>query len=115
MRTIIVSLHHGKRQQIAGACSVLSSDRLEPQAGLSMHNNADATALIRASRMTGLERKADRGLCPAWPVYGIMVRMLERYNSCQMHRSTLTSSSAGHYRSRISYRPTIRNGDESEY
>ena len=31
------------------------------------------------------------------------------------HRATLTSSSAGHHRSRISYWSTIRNGDDAEY
>jgi hypothetical protein len=30
------------------------------------------------------------------------------------HRATLTSSSAGHHRWRISYRPTIRNGGDAE-
>ena len=62
MRTIIVSLHRGGREQNAGACPAASSDGSEQQAGLRMHDDADATALIRAARMTGLERKANRGL-----------------------------------------------------
>jgi hypothetical protein len=86
MRTIIVSLHRGGREQNAGACPAASSDGSEPQAGLRMHGDAEATVSTRAARMAGLERKADRGLCLRWPVYGTMVRMLERDNSCQMLR-----------------------------